>query len=175
MNLALISHFTFCEILQFWNIMRIECFALEWSTGLFLTDRSDWLRSRSHRETCNAEISEHTGLEQCGMEWRAMKTNGRDKTGLDWICLDWTWECENELIPVIVPPSRSLSLSLWDRDKLQKVAAAGMQPKLSSPRIWPKSTSHGMWRKLLSDLWPKSLFKSLKCLHVSKLLWHKML
>ena len=41
-----------------------------------------------------------------------MKPNGRDKTGLDWICLDWTWECENELIPVIVPPSRSLSLSL---------------------------------------------------------------
>ena len=93
--------------------MRIECFALEWSTGLFLTDRSDWLRSRSQRETCNAEMSEHTGLEQCGMEWRAiMKTNGRDETGLDWICLDWTWECENELIPVIVPPSRSLSLSL---------------------------------------------------------------
>ena len=71
--------------------------------------RSDWLRSRSQRETCNAEMSEHTGLEQCGMEWSALKTNGRDETGLGWICLEWTWECENELI---VAPSRSLSLSL---------------------------------------------------------------
>ena len=48
--------------------------------------------------------------------------------------------------------------SLRDRDKLQKVAAAGMlQPKLPPPGIWPKSTSQGMRPKLSSDLWPKSL------------------
>ena len=99
------------HLLQFWNILRIDFFGMiNRSLSYRTTDRSDWLRSRSERETCNAEMSDHTGLEQCGMESNAM-----DETRPDcncWICLDWTWECENELIPVIVAPSRSLSLSL---------------------------------------------------------------
>ena len=78
----------------------------------------------------------------------------------------WEWiDCGTVTVP----------LSLWDRDKLQKLPAAGMQPKLSSPGIWPKSTSHGLWPKLLSDLWPKSVHKSLKRLDVFKFLWHKFL
>ena len=110
MNLALISHFTFCEILQFWNIMRIECFAVEWSTGLFLTDRSDWLRSRSQRETCNEEMSEHTGLEQCGMESNENQRTRQDWTWLNLPGLDlrvWEWIDSRDCATVTLPLSLS--------------------------------------------------------------------
>ena len=70
--------------------------------------RSDWLRSRSQRETCNAEMSEHTGLEQCGME-SEMESNENQWTRRDWTWLNlpgmdlrvWEWiDCGTVTLPL---------------------------------------------------------------------------
>ena len=86
------------------------------------------------------------------MEWPGIECIAQDEARLVCIWLSvWEWIDSCDCGAVTLPRDR-------DRDKLQKVAAAGMlQPKLPAPGIWPKSTSQGMRPKLSSDLWPKSL------------------